>query len=104
MTERHGSQAAEAALARAYEAARAYLKEVHRASNRVAVTQPEVRARLGTVLPEDGEPSDAVIDALVRAADGALAPTAGGRFFAYVIGGTHPAGVAAEFLNAAWDD
>jgi len=104
MSEEHGSKAAEAALARAYEAARAYLKGVHEASNHVAVTQPEVRARLGTKLPERGESSEAVIQSLVRAADGALAPTAGGRFFAYVIGGTHPAGVAAEFLNAAWDD
>jgi len=104
MSEEHGSKAAEAALARAYEAARAYLKGVHEASNHVTVTQPEVRARLGTALPEKGESADSVIAALVRAAEGALAPTAGGRFFAYVIGGTHPAGVAAEFLNAAWDD
>jgi glutamate/tyrosine decarboxylase-like PLP-dependent enzyme len=104
MSEEHGSKAAEAALARAYEAAQAYLRGVHDASNHVAVTQPEVRARLGTTLPERGESSEAVIQSLVRAADGALAPTAGGRFFAYVIGGTHPAGVAAEFLNAAWDD
>lgn len=104
MSEEHGSKPAEAALARAYDAARAYLKGLRKASNHVAVTQPEVRARLGTRLPEQGEPADAVIEALIRAADGALAPTAGGRFFAYVIGGTHPAGVAAEFLNAAWDD
>jgi glutamate/tyrosine decarboxylase-like PLP-dependent enzyme len=104
MSEEHGSRAAEAALARAYEAARAYLRGVHEASNHVAATQPEVRARLGTALPEKGEPSEAIIESLIRAADGALAPTAGGRFFAYVIGGTHPAGVAAEFLNAAWDD
>jgi len=104
MSEEHGSKAAEAALARAYEAARAYLKGVHEASNNVAVTQTEVRTRLGTKLPEKGEPSETIIQSLVRAADGALAPTAGGRFFAYVIGGTHPAGVAAEFLNVAWDD
>jgi glutamate/tyrosine decarboxylase-like PLP-dependent enzyme len=104
MSDEHGSKAAEAALARAYEAARKYLRDVHEASNHVAVTQSEVRARLGTILPEKGEPAEAVIAALIRAADGALAPTAGGRFFAYVIGGTHPAGVATEFLNAAWDD
>jgi glutamate/tyrosine decarboxylase-like PLP-dependent enzyme len=104
MSEQHGSKAAEAALERAYDAARAYLRRVRAASNHVAVTQPEVRARLGSRLPEKGEPAEAVIEALIRAADGALAPTAGGRFFAYVIGGTHPAGVATEFLNAAWDD
>lgn len=104
MSERHGSKAAEAALACAYDAARAYLRDVQDASNHVAVTQTEIRAKLGTRLPEQGESSEAVIEALIRAADGALAPTTGGRFFAYVIGGTHPAGVAAEILNAAWDD
>jgi glutamate/tyrosine decarboxylase-like PLP-dependent enzyme len=104
MSEQHGSESAEAALARAYAAARTYLKGVRDVSNNVAVTQAEVRARLGTALPEKGELCEAVIESLVRAAEGALAPTAGGRFFAYVIGGTHPAGVAAEILNAAWDD
>lgn len=68
------------------------------------MTQAEIRARLGTTLPETGEPSEKIIETLVKAADGAIAPTTGGRFFAYVIGGTHPAGVAAEILNAAWDD
>ena len=104
MSEEHGSPEAEKALERAYEAARAYLRGVREESNRVAVTQAGVRASLGTVLPEEGEPSEQVIAALIEAARGALSPTAGGRFFAYVIGGTHPASVAAEFLNAAWDD
>lgn len=104
VSEKHGSREAEKALERAYETALAYLRGVHEQSNHVAVTQAEVRARLGTKLPETGEPSDAVIAALVKAADGAFSPSIGGRFFAYVIGGTHPAGVGAEFLNAAWDD
>jgi glutamate/tyrosine decarboxylase-like PLP-dependent enzyme len=102
--EEHGSKAAEAALACACDAARTYLKGVRDSSTSVAVTQADVRAKLGTRLPEKGEASETVIQALVDAAKGALAPTTGGRFFAYVIGGTHPAGVAAEILNAAWDD
>jgi glutamate/tyrosine decarboxylase-like PLP-dependent enzyme len=102
--ESHGTEAAEAALERAYEAARAYLKSARGQSTYVPVTQPEIRKRLGTRLPEKGEPSEAVIASLIEASQGALAPTMGGRFFAYVIGGTHPAGVASEFLNAAWDD
>jgi len=104
VSETHGSREAERALQRAYDAALAYLRGAHDESNHVAVTQAEMRTRLGTALPEKGEPSEAVIAALAEAAKGAISPTTGGRFFAYVIGGTHPAGVAAEFLNAAWDD
>jgi len=104
MSEKHGSREAEQALERAYQSALAYLRGVHERSNHVAATQAEIRARLGTALPEIGEASDEVIEALVKAAEGAVSPSPGGRFFAYVIGGTHPAGVAAEFLNAAWDD
>ena len=103
MSEKHGTPEAEKALRRAYETALAYLRGAREQSTHVAVTQAEVRARLGTKLPEMGESSDAVIEALVKAADGAFSPSTGGRFFAYVIGGTHPAGVGAEFLNAAWE-
>ncbi len=104
LSEQHGSPEAEKALDRAYQSALAYLRGVRDQSTHVGVTQAEVLARLGTTLPETGEPTQNVVEALIEAADGAVAPTTGGRYFAYVIGGTHPAGVAAEILNAALDD
>jgi len=102
--ESHGTPASEAALARAYEGALAYLRTTRDQSTYVPVTQSEIRKRLGTKLPDKGEPSEKIMESLIEARKDATAPTMGGRFFAYVIGGTHPAGVASEILNAAWDD
>ncbi len=52
--------------------------------------------------PEEGSDTSAVIEALVRAAEPGLMGTAGGRFFGWVIGASHPAGVAADWLTSAW--
>jgi glutamate/tyrosine decarboxylase-like PLP-dependent enzyme len=104
VSEQHGSREAEKTLEKAYQFALAYLRGLNETSNHVGVTQAQIRARLGTALPQTGEPSEKVIEALIKASEGAISPTAGGRFFAYVIGGTHPAGVATEWLNAAWDE
>ena len=104
MPEALGSREAEEALERAYKHALAYMRGVRAQSTYIGATQAEIRARLGTTLPETGEPSSEVIEALFEASSGAISPTTGGRFFAYVIGGTHPAGVATEWLNAAWDE
>ena len=52
--------------------------------------------------PEAGQPAEAVLEELVaRAAPGLHAMT-GPRFFGWVIGGSHPAGVAADWMSSAW--
>lgn len=66
--------------------------------------QAEARRRLVTDLPEEPMADERVIEDLVAAAEGGIVPRMGGRFFGFVIGGTHPAGVAADWLSAAWDD
>lgn len=56
-----------------------------------------------TGLTEQGfAPSD-VVDELTQIADPGLSATASGRFFGFVIGGTLPAGLAAEWLTVTWD-
>src|SRR5688572_5659978 len=63
----------------------------------------ELRAALGGELPESGEPTAAVLDALARGADLGLIASAGPRYFGFVIGGSLPVTVAADWLASAWD-
>jgi glutamate/tyrosine decarboxylase-like PLP-dependent enzyme len=63
----------------------------------------EVVAALGEALPEEGTDPAEVVDLLSRACDPALVAIPSGRFFGFVIGGTHPAGLAADWLVSAWD-
>ena len=44
-----------------------------------------------------------VIDDLVRDAEGGILGSTNGRFFGWVIGGTLPAALAADWLTSAWD-
>jgi glutamate/tyrosine decarboxylase-like PLP-dependent enzyme len=63
----------------------------------------EVTAALGSGLPD--EPTDApdVIDLLANACEPGLTAMPSGRFYGFVIGGTHPAALAADWLVSAWD-
>ncbi len=62
-----------------------------------------LRARLGKPLSDAGEPPEQVVAELVRDVEGGLLGSAGGRFFGWVIGGSLPAALAADWLTAAWD-
>jgi glutamate/tyrosine decarboxylase-like PLP-dependent enzyme len=52
--------------------------------------------------PERGMPAEKVIDELVTRATPGLHTMTGPRFFGWVIGASHPVGVAADFLTSAW--
>ena len=62
-----------------------------------------IRERLGGPLPEHGEDPEAVIEALATGADEGIVASAGPRHFGFVIGGTLPAALAADWLVSAWD-
>jgi len=53
-------------------------------------------------VPETGDEARAVIDDLAARAEPGLHAMTGPRFFGWVIGGSHPAGVAADWLTGAW--
>ncbi len=53
-------------------------------------------------LPERSQLPEEVIGDLVAAAEPGLMMATGNRFFGWVIGGSHPVGVAADFLTSAW--
>jgi glutamate/tyrosine decarboxylase-like PLP-dependent enzyme len=62
-----------------------------------------LRAALDGPLPESGEDPTAVIEALARAAEPGIVASAGPRYFGFVVGGSVPAAVAADWLTSAWD-
>ncbi len=63
----------------------------------------QLRAALGGPLPEHGVPAERVIDELARGAEDGLIASAGPRFFGFVIGGSLPVTVGADWLTSAWD-
>lgn len=60
-------------------------------------------ARLGRELPAQGEPAAAVIERLATAVEPGLMASGSGRFYGWVMGGTLPAALAADWLVSAWD-
>ncbi len=66
-------------------------------------TLAEMLDAFGGPLRTEGMSAEAVIDEIVSRADPGLVAIPGGRFFGFVIGGTHPAALAADWLVSAWD-
>jgi glutamate/tyrosine decarboxylase-like PLP-dependent enzyme len=97
-----GSNMSNALNAAAAHAAR-YLDSL--SSRRIAPTagMDELRLRLAKPVPETGMDDEAVVDELVRDTAGGLMGSASGRFFGWVIGGTLPVALAADWLTSAWD-
>jgi glutamate/tyrosine decarboxylase-like PLP-dependent enzyme len=62
-----------------------------------------LRERVGRPLAEAGLPPEQVIDDLVADTAGGVVGSAGGRFFGWVIGGSLPAALGADWLTSAWD-
>ena len=63
----------------------------------------EVTQSLGAALPQEGSDPAEVVDLLASACEPGLTAMGSGRFFGFVIGGTHPAALAADWLVSAWD-
>ena len=66
-------------------------------------TAEELRKELGGPLPDGPREPQLVVAELARAADRGIMATPGGRFFGFVIGGSLPAALAADWLTSAWD-
>ena len=59
--------------------------------------------RLGRTLPAGPTDPAEVVDLLAEACEPGLTAMPSGRFFGFVIGGTHPAALAVDWLTSAWD-
>jgi len=93
----------QAALARAHAHALEWLESVGTRPVGPRATADELLAEFSGPL-QDG-PLDAadVVDELARIAEPGLMSMASGRFFGWVIGGTLPAAMGADWLVSAWD-
>src|SRR6185503_6981649 len=60
-------------------------------------------AVLGGPLPDGPTPPETVVDELAAGTEPGLMGMPSGRFFGWVIGGTHPAALAADWLTSSWD-
>ncbi|MDR6416260.1 pyridoxal-dependent decarboxylase [Pseudarthrobacter sulfonivorans] len=63
----------------------------------------DLAADFGGPLPAQGLPAAAVVEYLADKAEPGLMAMPSGRFFGWVIGGTLPAALAADWLVSAWD-
>jgi glutamate/tyrosine decarboxylase-like PLP-dependent enzyme len=63
----------------------------------------ELRGRIDVPLGERGIDAERVVDELAAACDGGIVGSAGPRFFGFVIGGSLPSALAADWMTSAWD-
>ncbi len=80
-----------------------FLENLDRAPAGATVDVQTLRRQLVKLLPSDGLPPEQVVTELIRDVEGGLLGSAGGRFFGWVIGGSVPAALAADWLAATWD-
>jgi hypothetical protein len=62
-----------------------------------------LRKKLSLPLDDSGRDATKIIDDLVKAVEHGIIDSAGPRFFGWVIGGSLPAALAADWLTSAWD-
>ena len=92
-----------AALDVAHRHALTWLESVRDRQVRPDLDVDGILARLQPRLPEAGMSPAAVIEELAEAAAPGLMAMGSPRFYGFVIGGTYPAAMAADWLVSAWD-
>ena len=85
------------------ERARRYLAEVPDRPVREKAGLEELRTAFDRKLPDEGEDPAKVVEELAEAAEPGLIALGNPRYFGFVIGGTLPAALGADWLTAAWD-
>jgi glutamate/tyrosine decarboxylase-like PLP-dependent enzyme len=93
----------DAALDRAVVHAKAWLDSIPDRPVRPRLSADEIAPSFAGPLPTGPTDPAEVIDLLAALAEPGLMAMPGGRFFGWVIGGTLPAALAADWLTSAWD-
>ncbi|QUD89329.1 pyridoxal phosphate-dependent decarboxylase family protein [Phenylobacterium montanum] len=89
-------------LAQVARAAAAYRSEVDAAEHTPVARYADILAEFAGPLPERPGDAEQIIADLIQKATPGIRASTGRRFFGWVIGGSHPTGVAADWLTAAW--
>ncbi len=97
------TEANEAVLEQAYALAKTYLRSLP--ARRVGATGSldELRAGAAKALTEEGVDASEVIADLDELAQAGVIASAGPRYFGFVIGGSYPVALGADWLVSAWD-
>jgi glutamate/tyrosine decarboxylase-like PLP-dependent enzyme len=95
--------AADDALARAARHARHWIADVPTRRVPAQGSAEDAIARFGTTLADGPKDPAEVVDLLAAAVEPGLMAIGSGRFYGWVMGGTLPAALAADWLVSAWD-
>lgn len=90
------------ALGIAAKAGAAYRSRIADAATTPVEPYADVLARFAEPVPETGGDGAKIIEELIFRAEGGIRAMTGPRFFGWVIGSSHPTGVAADWLTSAW--
>lgn len=90
------------AMAKAAEAAIAYRRAIAMADTTPTAGYGEMLQAFAGPTPEQGSHPSDILDELVAGATPGIRASTGPRFYGWVIGSSHPTGVAADWLTAAW--
>ncbi|HEU4820479.1 MAG TPA: pyridoxal-dependent decarboxylase [Qipengyuania sp.] len=90
------------ALAIAAQAGADYRRRIATAETTPVDSYAEVLARFKVPLPETGGASTDIVRELIDKATSGIRAMTAPRFFGWVIGSSHPTGVAADWLTSAW--
>jgi len=80
-----------------------YLQGLDSAAVAARLDTVTLRRQIAKPLNSAAMPAERVIEDLIDDVAGGLIGSAGGRFFAWVMGGSLPSALAAEWLTVAWD-
>ena len=90
------------ALSIAARAGADYRRRVAAADTTPVDSYADVLARFAAPVPETGGEGAAIVEELIAKAEAGIRSMTAPRFFGWVIGGSHPTGVAADWLTSAW--
>jgi glutamate/tyrosine decarboxylase-like PLP-dependent enzyme len=90
-------------LRRTAELAADYLESLDERPVFPDVTPERLREALGGPLPDEPSDPETVVGELVESAEPGVVAMGSGRYFGFVIGGSLPAALAADWLTSTWD-